>query len=536
MRRFTLLSFIKCLWIFSLLISCSKMDIEENKTDYFYTTDFFKEVQLKDVFKDSKTFVDCIPQKPIEEILKIYESVKEKPGFDLKTFVTENFELPERKRALYTSDTSLTIEEHISLLWPFLTRETHEIGKKEPSILALPKPYVVPGGRFSEMYYWDSYFTMIGLRLSGKEEMSAAMLENFTYLIDSFGFIPNGNRTYYKSRSQPPFYSYMVELEHGDADQKLKKYLPFLLKEYNFWMKGEDQARSEKSAVARVVSIDEKVVLNRYWDSDDHPRPESYREDYVIAHAISDDEIERKKIYRHIRAACESGWDFSSRWLEDPNDLHSIHTCDIIPVDLNCLIYHLETLISKIYKIQKDDNNSLLFQKKAENRKAAILLYCWNSDLSFFTDYDFVKNKQKDVISLAATYPLFERIATDAQAKLIKDKLESEFLKEGGLLTTISISGQQWDAPNGWAPLQWISVQGLNNYGYSVLAYEVAMRWIFLNTKVYKNTGSMMEKYNVEDVHLAGGGGEYPLQDGFGWTNGVLLELKSMIEEINIKI
>ncbi|MES2881465.1 MAG: trehalase family glycosidase, partial [Bacteroidota bacterium] len=162
--------------------------------------------------------------------------------------------------------------------------------------------------------------------------------------------------------------------------------------------------------------------------------------------------------------------------------------------------------------------------------KHAINKYCWNDSENFYFDYDFVTKKQKTSLTLAGVFPLYFKIATAEQARGVAEKIEKYFLQPGGLLTTIEKTGQQWDAPNGWAPLQFISVQGLLSYGQENLAKIIAERWMEVNEKVFRRTGKMLEKYNVEDMDLEGGGGEYPTQDGFGWSNGVYLKFHEMFK------
>ena len=181
---------------------------------------------------------------------------------------------------------------------------------------------------------------MLGLRASGRIDMIESMVENFSYLIDKVGHIPNGNRSYYVGRSQPPFYSLMVKLL---SDEKglgmLVKHLPYLKKEYDFWMNGNEKLTAENNALHRVVLMPNGEILNRFWDENNTPRPESYKEDVELSHQSTQ---EPSVLFRHLRAAAESGWDFSSRWFRETDSFASIHTTDIIPIDLNCLLYHLE--------------------------------------------------------------------------------------------------------------------------------------------------------------------------------------------------
>lgn len=486
----------------------------------FFNDTLFKDVQLSKIFPDGKTFTDCIPKYGLEKIMVAYRQKKNAAGFDLKKFVLENFNLPVIPQSNFETDTTKPVEEHINKLWDVLTRQPDQ---QSSTLIPLPYPYIVPGGRFGEIYYWDSYFTMLGLQASGRVDMIENMVNNFSHLIDTVGNIPNGNRTYYIGRSQPPFYSLMIKLLAKEKGKDiLIKYLPQLEKEYAFWMKGEQFISNNINASHHVVKMSDGSLLNRYWDENDTPRPESYREDVELAHHSS---INDNELYRHLRAGAESGWDFSCRWFKDANDFSTIHATEIIPVDLNCLMLHLEETLCEIYELTSNSSNKNLFLQKIASRKKAIEQYCWNNSAGFYFDYDFKQEKQKTVYSLAAASPLFFKITPMEHAFVLVENLMAKLLKDGGMVCTSNNSGQQWDSPNGWAPLQWMTIIGFEYYGYHNEAKEVAQRWIKLNTDVFKRTGKLMEKYNVVDTHLEAGGGEYPGQDGFGWTNGVLLAL-----------
>ncbi|MBC3538702.1 alpha,alpha-trehalase TreF [Rufibacter sp. H-1] len=482
--------------------------------------ELFRDVQLASVFPDSKTFPDCLPLSPPAQILQAYAQEKNKAGFDLKAFVLRHFSLPKERLTGFASNTSQSVEEHIRALWPVLTREPME---EQSSLIPLPHAYVVPGGRFREIYYWDSYFTMLGLQESNQVGLIQNMVDNFTYLINAIGHIPNGNRSYYVSRSQPPFYALMLRvLAQEKGPEILLKYAPALQKEYDFWMQGQETLSAGQPAHRRVVRLPDGSVLNRYWDDDPTPRPEAYKEDVEVArHSGRNPE----EVYRDIRAAAESGWDFSSRWFLDQKTLETIRTTQLIPVDLNALLYHLEITLADMAQLQKNKTQERLYRNKAEKRKKALLAYCWNPTHQFFYDYDFTRQKTTDIPTLAGVTPLFFCLASKAQANAVAQRLQRDFLKTGGLPATLTHSGQQWDAPNGWAPLQWMSIQGLRAYKQHDLANTIADHWIKQNTEVYRLSGKLTEKYNVEKPGAEGGGGEYPNQDGFGWTNGVLLKL-----------
>ncbi|MDB5161708.1 MAG: hypothetical protein JWM52_216 [Candidatus Saccharibacteria bacterium] len=488
--------------------------------------DLFNDVQTQQIYTDGKTFVDLVPKKRVRSIQQEYNLLKKDPHFDLREFVGRHFydlSTTVHKKEPFAVDLNDSIDTHISKLWEYLERRNRI---DRGSLIALPHKYVVPGGRFSEQFYWDSYFIMLGLAADEKWGDVEAMLKNFAYMIRKYGYIPTANRTYFLSRSQPPFFVMMVRLlaEHK-GKRVIREYLPLLLAEYRFWMKGRLKLEeTEHFAYRRVVQMPNGVLLNRYYDNKITPRPESLREDTEAA--TSSQTRTPDRLFLHLRAAAESGWDFSSRWFKNPHDIRTIHTADIIPVDLNSMLYALEETIADGYNTLLHPIMVRRYRKKAAIRKEAINSYLWSDNRGFYTDYNFHVRKRTSVMSLAAVFPLYVGIASEHQAKLVAEKLKEDFLKPGGLVTTLEETGQQWDSPNGWAPLQWIAVEGLRRYGYTDLAEDVSDRWMELVEKVFKDSHRIIEKYNVTGGDGIGGGGEYVLQDGFGWTNGVYAALK----------
>ncbi|MBK8042272.1 MAG: alpha,alpha-trehalase TreF [Haliscomenobacter sp.] len=482
----------------------------------------FIDVQTSGMFPDSKTFADAEPKYPTDQILDRYAQVRESRWFSLKRFVRQYFTLPKTDKSRFRPDTSQTAGAHIRRLMPLLVRQPD--GPSSGSLIPLPYPYIVPGGRFRELYYWDSYFTMLGLREMGDTLAIRHMTDNFAFLIDSLGFVPNGSRTYYLSRSQPPFFSLMVQLTASlQGDSLLVRYLPQLEKEYLFWMDGQDNLAPQIPAHRRVVRMPDGRILNRYWDDLATPRPESYRQDLETARNSN---RPAAQVFRDLRAACESGWDFSSRWLADSSKLHTIQTTQLAPVDLNALLWNLETTLSQAWALAKRKDKARKYKALAQNRQQALAKYCWDPEAGFFFDYHHATRKRSQIPTLAGVFPLFFGLASQSQASNAAATLEKDFLQPGGLVTTLSQTGQQWDAPNGWAPLQWMAIQGLRNYQFTALADSIQTRWIAQIDKTYRQNGKMMEKYNVIDLNAPGGGGEYPTQDGFGWTNGVFLALE----------
>lgn len=485
--------------------------------------ELFDSIQLSGLFPDSKTFLDCLPTTTTDSIMAAFKEAKSKPDFSLQNFVNQWFILPKTSADTYTSDFLSSPEGHIEDLWKVLSRPADTFNLS--SLLALSKPYLASNGRAREVYYKEAYFIMLGLQAAGKIAALENMVDNFAYLINTEGYVPSGNRTYYLGRSQPPFFACMVQLLAAEKGEKvLEKYLPQLENEYNFWMDGaQKDAPKELFTKNRVVQVD-KNTLNRYYDKYDTPRPEHYKAD---RDSVKKSTRSEKDIYRHLRAASESAWDGSSRWLDNKQDAASIHTTDIIPVDLNALLYNLEMTISKGKIIEKKFDEAVEWEKRASKRREALMRYCWSESKGMFFDFDWQKYHQTEVVSAAMAYPLFFKMVTKREADRVVAAIQQNLLRPGGIVTTTNKTGQQWDAPYGYAPLQWLTIKGLRNYGHEETANDIKKRWCDLTTKTFKTTGKMLEKYNVEDLTLESGGGDYPAHDGYGWTNGVLYKLLS---------
>ena len=486
----------------------------------------FHDIQLARVYPDSKTLVDARPRSAPADIVARYIAANARGPVDLKAFVAEHFDAPAPAGEGVRTDTAQTMEEHIRALWPALTRAA-DVADPRSSLVPLPTAYVVPGGRFREVYYWDSYFTMQGLVESGRTDLVKGMLDNFAHLVSTVGHIPNANRTYYLSRSQPPYFAAMVGLYASATDTtRALPYLEALEQEHAFWMEGA-AALAPGEAHRRVVRLRDGTLLNRYWDDRPEPRPESYREDYQLAQTVA--EAQRAPLYRNIRASAESGWDFSSRWMRDPKDLRTLETVDLVPVDLNALLYHAERTIAALRAVRGRTGDSAVaaqYLRAAEERRRALMAISYDPGEGYFFDVRWRTGERvTDRPTLAAAAPLYFGLASPEQGRAVAARLQRDFLKPGGFVTTQIASGQQWDAPNGWPPLQWLAIQGVTRYGRGDVAEDARNRWLALNRRTYRVTGKMTEKYDVTDLSKRAGGGEYPTQDGFGWTNGVALGL-----------
>ena len=480
----------------------------------------FDSVALSDIFGESKTFADWIPLTTTDSIIEAFNAAQKLPNFSLQMFVYQYFTPDLNHTKPYQTDPSRSAEEHIIGLYSILQRapDTADLSSQIP----LWQPYLVADGRAREMTYWSSYFTMLGLQAAGRVDLMENMVENFAQLINTEGYIPSGTRTYYRGQSQPPFFACMVQLL-ADAKQDesvLKKYLPQLEREYKYWMDGaQDPAPSDIVFKNHVVQVD-RNTLNRYHSAIEKPRVDAYRADHdSVRHSIHPP----SETYRQIRAASESGWLFSSRWFDNFKDFSTIHAADIVPIDLNALMYNLELTISKGKVLEKKYNEATDWEKKASRRREALMRYCWAESKGMFFDFDAAKYKQTEVISAAMAYPLFFKMVTKRDADRVVEAIKTHLLKAGGILATDHETGQLWDAPNGFAPLQWLTIKGLRNYGHEELAADVKSRWVNLNLKIYKQTGRMQAKYNVENPDAPAD--DAARADGFGSTNGVLLRL-----------
>ena len=476
-------------------------------------------VREQEIFSDEKTFLDCMPRATPVEIMERFQSAKDSAGFNLKAFVGEYFDPPWRPSRASFADSLPAPEAFIRSSWAVARRQPEQSGAG--SLLSLPQPYIVSGGSFRELHYWDSYFIMLGLQADNEAGQMQALLDNLAYLIDSYGYIPSGNRTYYLGRTNPPVFAGMVEMlatEIGDA--VYRRYLSQLEKEYEFWMKGSDRLSVDTPAVRRVVRLSDKAILNRYWNERTEPRPENHALDYNLAKESGEG---TEAIYRNLLAGAESGWGNASRWRTDPQSPNSIRTTKLVPVDLNALMYHLENVLVKANQLAENVERVAELLRAANARKEAMLKYCWDPELGFFTDFDFEHFSSAGVATLAGIYPLCFNIATHEQGKACALRVRDWFLQPGGVVTSLNKTGEFWDAPYGWASLQWMTIQGLRNYGEVELADELKSRWLRYNVRMYEEYGQLFDRYNVVDTGIVVSMTQFPA--GFGGTNGVLLKL-----------
>ncbi|KGN50019.1 probable trehalase [Cucumis sativus] len=401
------------------------------------------------------------------------------------------------------------------------------------TLLPLPEPVVVPGSRFREIYYWDSYWIIRGLLASKMYDTAKGIVINLISMIDEFGHVLNGARSYYTNRSQPPLLSSMVYdiyLRTGDLEF-VRNSLPALIKEHKFWNSGFHSIT--------VQNGNGNHSLSRYYAMWNEPRPESSLVDEKVASKFVNN-YEKKHLYREIASAAESGWDFSSRWMRDSTDLSTLATTSILPVDLNVFILKMELDISNLARAVGDYCTAEHFFEASLVRKKTINSIFWNSEKGQWLDYWLdngsykgahswdVRNQNQNVYA-SNFIPLWvESFYSDSRQmkKVLKSLRNSGLLCNAGIATSMINSGEQWDFPNGWAPIQHMIVEGLARSELpeaKALAEDIAARWLRTNYVAYKHTGFMHEKYDVQKCGGFGGGGEYVPQTGFGWSNGVVL-------------
>jgi alpha,alpha-trehalase len=407
-------------------------------------------------------------------------------------------------------------------------------------LLYLPRPYVVPGGRFNEMYGWDSYFIQVGLLRDGETESARDMVENFLYEIDHYGTILNANRTYFLTRSQPPFLTRMVLgvfAHNGDRDW-LRRVRPAMETYYRFWTNGEHRVP--------------KLPLSRYWDSGEGPAPEAISDEkdaqgrthydrvreYYRSHEVTDYDVTRyydraqdqltPLFYKGDRSMRESGFDPSNRF--GPFNVDIIHYA---PVCLNALLFQMERDLAEVQRTLGEPGLARDWEKKAEERRKAVDKHLWDPGAGMYFDYNFERKRRRPYEFATTFWPLWVGMASESQAARVRENLP-RFEAPGGLLTSTTVSGNQWDAPFGWAPLQMAAVAGLRRYGFHDDADRLSRKFLELVVKEFEEHGAIVEKYDVQrresDVSAGIRFGYSSNEIGFGWTNAAFVELLAGLE------
>ena len=541
--------------LFALPASCTgnsmKQDnyIEACADNVYCKGSILHKVQMSKAFGDAKTFVDMPMRNEPGKILQPFmqQLNMSKGAKEIKTIVEKYFsqagtELTNVKPldwketpAVLAKISDLNLRkwaEDINNRWKILTRKMKDDVKTRPSRYSLiysKNPFVVPGGRFREFYYWDTYWVVHGLLLSDMTATVKGMLENFIELVKTYGLVPNGGRIYYLNRSQPPFLSLMVyEYWKKTNDTAfLLKALPHLEKEYEFWM------RNRTVQVDKSHGFKASYTLNRYATPMGYPRPESYWNDVETMEKTGmKNESEKKALYAHIASAAESGWDFSSRWFrysgKQSMTMMSIKTRDIIPVDLNAILCKVENSLTKLFNVTGDSSKQRRYEQAFQNRVKTINDVFWNEKHKQWLDFDIQEKKHRSPFYVSNISPIWAACygnMTRANEAINSVKRQGVLNYPGGVPTSLNKTEEQWDFPNAWPPLQDIMETSLRISGNNDLAFNLAKKWIETNYLSWKETGHMYEKYDVNIRGKPGHGGEYGVQVGFGWTNGVVLQL-----------
>nr|AFS17322.1 trehalase [Belgica antarctica] len=509
-------------------------------------------VQMARIFNDSKTFVDMKMKQNPDATLKLFDDFMEKyeqgstpPKEDVLKWVEDNFEARGTEFEQWIPDDFTkspailnkikdkdfrNFAEELNGIWLELGRKMKKDVADNPelySIIHVENPVIVPGGRFLEFYYWDSYWIIRGLLLSEMTNTAQGMLKNFFSIVDRFGFIPNGGRIYYSMRSQPPLLTPMVKtfVDTTGNKQFAISSVDILAREFDYWMTNHT-----------VMVKGHRMAI--YGDQSSGPRPESYREDIETGKDFKTEQ-ERENHSSELKAAAESGMDFSSRWFINENgtnegDLTNLKTRSIVPVELNAILYWNAKIISEFYGYKGDTLKQVLYLKYSEEFLKGVEAVLWNEEAGIWLDYDMINNKSRNYFVATNLSPLWMRCYLPARRQLIANHvikyIEEQKLDDypGGVPTTMLQSGEQWDWPNVWAPFQHLLIVGLDNLDddrTKAVAQEWAQRWVQGNHIAFIETGAMFEKYLATELGGHGGGGEYEVQKGFGWSNGVILDL-----------
>ncbi|XP_069189020.1 trehalase isoform X2 [Procambarus clarkii] len=521
--------------------------------------ELLKTVQMARLYNDSKYFVDMTLKFPPTEVLTAFEvlmnNTDNKPTkAQVKHFVEENFHNPGAEFVEWVPDDWTDSPDFLkqiqdpelevwavalNTLWKKLGKKVSEVVQQEQdrfSQIYVSNPVIVPGGRFREFYYWDSYWTIDGLLLSGMKETVKGMLQNFIDMVDTYGMVPNGGRIYYTRRSQPPYLIPMVKLymEHTNDLDFLRKNIKVIEREFKFWEENRSLTIKDRDGKSHVVA--------RYQVNAGEPRPESFREDYELAHQLATEE-EQQALYVELKSGAESGWDYSTRWFVGNNTnkgtLKDLNVTSIVPVDLNSLLCMNAQTLSQFYGKLGNYTMKKQYEDVAAQKNETMAKIFWDKTDGTWYDYDTKAEGKRRHFYLSNIHPIWSGCfgQEDSRAHTIENVIQ--YLKKIGVLeyksgvpTSLEKSGQQWDFPNAWAPLQHLIIMGLYearsiHHEADSLSFKLAEKWIRTNWEAYQQSDphAMFEKYNVTVIGLPGGGGEYDTQVGFGWTNGVALRL-----------
>lgn len=487
-----------------------------------------------DILKNFDTLMEQTQNKPSTEQIEKFVADNFEEGNEIEEWNPKDYN--SQPDFLKKIDDTVVREFATNLvhIWPTLARKVRPEVSQNPeqySLIPVPNGFIVPGGRFREFYYWDSYWIIQGLLISDMHETAKGVIENFIFMVNKYGFVPNGGRVYYLNRSQPPLLTLMATsyLRYTQDIDWLKTNIKSLDKELRYWLDNK---------LTNVKKDGVEYTLAHYQVKSPTPRPESYAQDITTA-SFFETEEDKQKCYAELKSGAETGWDFSTRWIFDPNNTHYanlsyIQVSRLIPVDLNAFLCRDFKEISRFYKILGDHKNAQFWNEKYKYWQKAIEKVLWDEQDGIWYDYDFLDQKSRRLFYPSNVAPLWSSILPEGDIEKFSKRVLT-YLKEkevldfaGGIPTSLINSGEQWDYPNAWPPLQAFIIQGLDRSGLEEgreRAELLAKKWLKANIRGYVNSHEMFEKYDALVSGKYGGGGEYKVQSGFGWTNGVALEL-----------
>lgn len=472
----------------------------------------------------------------IKQFVKKNEKNLEKKRKIMETFLKENFFPPGNDIENYSKEGYFKKMEEINFLKDLKNEKVKKVAKgilevwpeiskkgkngNSSSLIPLPHPFFVPGGRFREFYYWDSYWILEGLLICKMEEAAKNLVKNFINLILKFGFIPNGSRYYYSRRTQPPVFSFMLKrllnYEKKDffRDLILNEGLQAAEMEHEFF---------EKNRKIEIKKNEKVYKMFFYNVTGNIPRPESLKEDFENWFNSS----EKESLFEKLKSSAESGIDFSSRWFENPLDIKSIDITNQIPVDLNAIMYKTETILGELFCEKRNFEKAKKFYKMAEITKKNINEVLWDEESLMWKDFKYKTGKSVEKVYFSNFFPmLFGIEVMNFGFEKILEKYANFFFGScGGVPAGEKIDGvnQQWDFPNVWAPYNHLLVEFLISKNKKEEALSLASKFFQSVSAGFEKTEKFLEKYNCDCLGKTGDGGEYDPQTGFGWTNGAVL-------------
>ena len=589
-----------CILIFTYAVPLASPSLDITVCDILCNGPIISILQKSNIFvNDTKQLVDMPLKYSPQQVWHNFWDLQDLKTTTIQSFINDNFNAAGSDVLHWLPDDydkhGLTFIEtvhdpimagwalDIHSLWGVLGRQlsdrVYQYPNRHTLIPLKNRHMIVPGGRFLEFYYWDSYWIVRGLLSSNMYDTARMVVENLLDLVDRFGFVPNGSRMYYLNRSQPPFLVPMVHAIYTTTLNHtfLQYALPLLDKEYEYWM---DVNTHAVELIHPNDTTNTSYLLNRYYSDVSYPRPESFLADETTAiwlmlserkHIPLDrarctrtpldalscistsymNNREIKKLMSELTASAESGWDFASRWFYDRANLTTANTLQLIPVDLNSYMAINERTLSELHQLVNNNKLHDYYHTQYNQRVQAIQLFLFNEATYQWNDYNFVEQSPSgSSVSVSSNFiPLYAKSYNKCivnETRVIESLLSSGLIMQGGIVTSLDNDKQQWDYPNAWAPIQHMLIDGISTSTNIVqhsednqnqcitepselginLGASIARQWLYSNFLSYNSTGVMMEKYYAPALGAGTGvGGEYTPQTGFGWTNGVALIL-----------